>query len=138
MFDFGDIVECNVGFNNVLIQHKHSQSTILKARVVGLSKNKDDEKCIAVPAELIYSVYFNLGIKLDQYWVDLKKDDFRFAPNISQFFGLNMRYIYPKFVVKITKAPIDGCICKICNDYCEYSKPNQPDYTFICYKCRNA
>jgi hypothetical protein len=30
----------------------------------------------------------------------------------------------------------EGCICKRCSNYSQYSSPNQKDGTFICYSCR--
>lgn len=31
----------------------------------------------------------------------------------------------------------DGYHCKSCNEYCQFSAPNQDDGTFICYGCRS-
>jgi len=37
----------------------------------------------------------------------------------------------------IKAAPkVAGYSCKKCNEFCEFSEPNQADGSFICFKCR--
>ena len=35
------------------------------------------------------------------------------------------------------KPETKGCACVKCREFNEYAKANQPDDTFMCYKCRN-
>lgn len=37
----------------------------------------------------------------------------------------------------IKAAPkVAGYNCKKCNEFCEFTEPNQPDGTFVCFGCR--
>lgn len=39
---------------------------------------------------------------------------------------------------KISESNSNGSTCKKCNITNEYATPNQPDGSFICYKCRSG
>jgi hypothetical protein len=36
----------------------------------------------------------------------------------------------------VEKEKHKGCICISCNEFCQFSEPNQEDGTFKCYSCR--
>lgn len=36
------------------------------------------------------------------------------------------------------KSEKDGCFCKKCKEWSEFSEPNQEDGTFVCYTCRKG
>lgn len=36
------------------------------------------------------------------------------------------------------KSDKDGCFCKRCKEWSEFSEPNQEDGTFVCYSCRRG
>jgi hypothetical protein len=43
-------------------------------------------------------------------------------------------YIGSNYISKILKI-LDGCSCKECGEFSEYSVPNQEDGTMVCWRC---
>lgn len=37
----------------------------------------------------------------------------------------------------VPEKKADGATCKRCEDFNEFAEPNQPDDTFLCYRCRH-
>lgn len=40
-------------------------------------------------------------------------------------------------ILEIKTDKDEGCTCIKCKEFNEYAKPNQPDDTFLCYRCKH-
>jgi hypothetical protein len=104
--------------------------------IINPYRDFDEIKTFTVAGSDLYGYYLYIpnyiilkgGIKADKYKCKSLNIDLKFLDEI-------VYYITDNFIYKIN-AVLDGINCKKCNDFLGMAEPNQPDGSFVCWRCR--